>query len=116
MPGTVLGVGHRTATDADTILVMEPCWCRGAPVLAFSAHALAWFPLPRSQIHFGEAAWFEQEHKWRKWREGRRDQTLTEGLMCAKLFVQCIMDALSWVLYDGSLSTGRASGLSDPLI
>lgn len=36
--------------------------------------------------------------------------------MCAKLFVQCIMDALSWVLYDGSLSTGRASGLSDPLI
>lgn len=85
----------------------SPCF------LCISAYALALFPLPRSQIHFGEAARFEQE---RKWREGRRDQTFTEGLMCAKLFVQCIMDALSWVMYDGSLSTGRASGLSDPLI
>lgn len=28
MPGTVLDVGHRMATEADTILVMEPCWCR----------------------------------------------------------------------------------------
>lgn len=116
MPGTVLDVGLRMAADADTILVVEPSWWRGAPVLAFSACALALFPLPRSQIHSGEAAQFEQEHKWRKWREGKRDQTFPEGLMCAKHFVQCTVDALSWVLYDGSLSTGRASRLSDPLI
>lgn len=100
--------------------MQTPSWSWNHPggverqsLLSLHVHLLCF---PRSQIHFGEAAQFEQEHKWRKWREGKRDQTFTEGLMCAKHFVQCTVDALSWVLYDGSLSTGRASQLSDPLI
>lgn len=65
VPVPALEGGPIMATDADSFLVVEPSWCRGAQAL-IAVCALAAFPPACSLARLQEEAWFEQGHQWRK--------------------------------------------------